>query len=399
MLNPRFDTLPEYMFPRYRALIADVAPASNLDPINMTLGEPRHKVPEFVGDILKERAAEFGKYPPIAGTEEWQTAVTAWLTRRYKLKPGQIGPDNILPLAGTREGLFLAALAVTPPEKCGHRPAVVMPNPFYQCYLAAALAAHADPILLPATRETGFLPDFASLPAGDLARTSVLYLCSPANPQGSVADLRFLTETIERARANDAVLMMDECYSEIYEHDPPPGALQACAAVPSDLGDPFANVLVFHSLSKRSNLPGLRSGFVAGDKRLITAFRRLRSLAGPSTPIPVLAAAAAAWRDETHVESSRTLYIQKFEAAEALLKGKAGYRRPKGGFYLWLDVGDGEAFAKRLWREQAVMVLPGGYIGETDATGVNPGRSYVRVAMVDPPDIVGEALNRIAKLL
>jgi N-succinyldiaminopimelate aminotransferase len=399
MLNDRFAGLPEYMFPRYRALIANVAPAANLAPINMTLGEPRHKVPGFVGDILKAREADFGKYPPIQGTGDWQDAVAGWLTRRYGLKPGMIGPDNILPLVGTREGLFLVTLATTPSEKCGHRPAVVMPNPFYQCYLAAALAAHADPILMHATEATGFLPDFSSLAETDMARASVLYLCSPANPQGSVADLAFLSETIERVRAHDAVLVMDECYSEIYERDPPPGALQACAALPTDLGDPFANVLVFHSLSKRSNLPGLRSGFVAGDKRLITAFRRLRSLAGPTTPIPVLAAAAAAWNDEAHVEESRTLYIEKFEAAETALKGKAGYRRPKGGFYLWLDVGDGEAFAKRLWHEQAVMVLPGAYIGETDAAGFNPGRPFVRVAMVDPPDVVGEALNRIAKLL
>ena len=399
MLNDRFANLPEYMFPRYRALIADTTPAANLGPVNMTLGEPRHKVPEFVGDILKSREADFGKYPPIQGTEEWQEAVTGWLTRRYGLAPGMITADNILPLVGTREGLFLATLAVTPAEKCGHKPAVVMPNPFYQCYLAAALAAHADPILLNATAETGFLPDFTSLASADLARTSALFLCSPANPQGSVADMTYLTETIERVRAVDAVLFMDECYSEIYERETPPGALQACANLPNDLGDPFANVLIFHSLSKRSNLPGLRSGFVAGDKRIIAAFKRVRSLAGPTTPIPVLAAAAAAWNDEAHVEASRALYIQKFEAAEAALKGKAGYKRPKGGFYLWLDVGDGEGFAKRLWREQAVMVLPGAYIGETDAAGFNPGKPYVRVALVDPPDVVGEALNRIAKLL
>ncbi|HKJ72624.1 MAG TPA: aminotransferase class I/II-fold pyridoxal phosphate-dependent enzyme [Alphaproteobacteria bacterium] len=399
MLNDRFANLPEYMFPRYRALIAGMSAPATLTVINMTVGEPRHKVPGFVGDILKQRDADYGKYPPIQGTEEWQEAVTGWLTRRFRLAPGQITAENVLPLVGTREGLFLATLAVTPSEKAGQRPAVVMPNPFYQCYLAAALAAHADPILLHATAETGFLPDFASLSAADTARTSVFYLCSPANPQGSVADLAYLTDAIERARAVDGVLVMDECYSEIYEHDAPPGALQAAAALPNDLGDPFANVLVFHSLSKRSNLPGLRSGFVAGDRRVIAAFRRLRALAGPTSPIPVLAAAAQAWRDETHVEESRQLYRRKFELAEAILTGKAGYHRPRGGFYLWLDVGDGEAFATRLWQEQGVMVLPGAYIGETDAAGFNPGRPYVRVALVDPPDVVGEALNRIAKLL
>ena len=399
MLNDRFATLPEYMFPRYRALIADTAPAANLAPINMTVGEPRHEVPPFVGDILKAREADYGKYPPIQGTEEWQDAVTGWLTRRYGLAPGMVTADNVLPLVGTREGLFLATLAVTPTRKCGHKPAVVMPNPFYQCYLAAALAAHADPILLPTTAETGFLPNLHELSSADLARTSAMFLCSPANPQGSVADMDYLIDTIERVRAVDGVLFMDECYSEIYEYDPPPGALQACAGLPNDLGDPFANVLIFHSLSKRSNLPGLRSGFVAGDRRIIAAFKRLRSLAGPTTPIPVLAAAAAAWNDEAHVEASRAFYRQKFDAAEAAFKHKPGYRRPRGGFYLWLDVGDGEAFAKRLWHEQAVMVLPGAYIGETDAAGFNPGRPYVRVALVDPPDVVGEALNRIAKLL
>lgn len=395
MFNPLLDELPENAFPRLARLIAGVAPGGET-PILMSLGEPQHPVPEFVGEILHRRRAEYGKYPPIQGTAGFRGAVAAWLNRRYGLTRYPIATEGqILPLNGTREGLFCIAFLVTPPVKDGRRPAILMPNPFYQCYAGAALAAGAEPVYLDAVRASGFLPDLDALDRNLLARTALFYLCSPANPQGAVADLAYLKRLILLARAHDFVLALDECYSEIYTTAPPPGGLHAAGALAADDGtDPYANLLVFHSLSKRSNLPGLRSGFVAGDRRIIARFQNFRAYVGPTNPLPADAAATAAWADEAHVEHNRALYRQKFEAADDILGGRFSYARPDGGFFLWLDVGDGEAASLKLWREAGVKVLPGKYLARGPV-----GDPYIRVALVGPLAETIEGLRRIRRTL
>jgi N-succinyldiaminopimelate aminotransferase len=397
MFNPVLDGLPENAFPRLAKLIVGVQPGGgNGAPILMSLGEPQHPIPAFIGDILNARLKDYGKYPPIQGSDNFRAAVARWLNRRYGLSRHPVNTEShILPLNGTREGLFSIAFLVTPPQKNGRQPAVLMPNPFYQCYAGAALAAGAEPVYLDATRANGFLPDLDALGPELLSRTALFYLCSPANPQGSVADMAYLKRLVQLARAHDFVLALDECYAEIYNQNPPPGGLQAASELAADgAAEPFANVLVFHSLSKRSSLPGLRSGFVAGDARIIERFRNFRATIGPTNPLPADAAAAAAWSDEAHVQENRKLYAQKFDAADEILAGRFGYARPAGGFFLWLDVGDGEAAALKLWREAGVKVLPGKYLARGAV-----GDAYIRVALVGPLDETIEGLRRICRTL
>jgi aspartate/methionine/tyrosine aminotransferase len=303
--------------------------------------------------------------------------------------------QNLLPVSGTKEGLFLAAIAVVPEEKRGQRPAVLIPNPYYLVYAGAAAVSGADIVYLDATQETGFLPDLDALDEATLARTAAFYLCSPANPQGAIASLEYLKRAIELARAYDFVLVADECYAEIYDRAAPPGALEACAA----LGDGFDHVVVFHSLSKRSSAAGLRSGFVAGDAKLIAHYSHLRSYGGCQVPLPVQAAAAALWRDEAHVEENRAKYRRKFDIAEAALAGRYGFYRPEGGFFLWLEVGDGEAAALRLWRDAAVRVLPGGYTARAADGRRNPGEAYIRLAIVHDEATLSAAFERIRRVL
>ncbi|MCW8834740.1 MAG: aminotransferase class I/II-fold pyridoxal phosphate-dependent enzyme [Rhodospirillales bacterium] len=396
MLNPALDLLTDYPFQRLRDLLADVTPPDGLAPLLMSIGEPQHPPPPMLAEKLTETAAGWGKYPPLEGTPEWGAAVAAWLERRYGLTPAAIDPArHILPVTGTREALFMVGLVAIPDAKNGRKPLALMPNPFYPVYSGAALIGGAEPVFMPATRETGFQPDLDAVSADVLDRTSLMYLCSPGNPQGSVADLAYLKKAIGLARAHNFVLVVDECYAEIYGDKPPPGGLQACAA----LGDGFDNVLVFHSLSKRSNAPGLRSGFMAGDPAIIAAFSRLRSYSAASLGLPVLAASAALWRDEAHVEENRALYRAKFDLAERLLGDRLGFTRPDGGFFMWLDVGDGEAATRKLWGEGAVRVLPGRYLSRGGANGDNPGAAYIRVALVHDLATTEEALTRIVKVL
>ena len=417
MLNNRFDQLPEYAFPRLAALLEGLKPGTTgaeSPPIIASLGEPQHPFPTFVTDILTREQHLYAKYPPINGTEEFRLAVADWLTRRYQLDPDLVMPDqHILPLSGTREGLYMVAQIAVPQSKAGTQPAILIPNPFYQCYAAAAAGAGAEAVYLPALQENGFLPDYAAQDGALLDRTAMAYLCSPANPQGTMATLDYLVELIRLARERDFVLVLDECYAEIYDDSPPAGGLEACQKIladpachgEADPDNPFANVLVFHSLSKRSNLPGLRSGFVAGDKKLIARFRQLRSYGGCPSPLPVYAAAAAAWRDEDHVAENRTLYRAKNDIAEEILGNRFGFFRPPGGFFLWLDVGDGVEATKTLWTKAGIKVLPGRFLakssGDNDAEDQNnnPGDKYIRVALVHDLETTREALRRIAQTL
>ena len=385
----RFSHLPEYAFPRLRKLLDAHAPGG--PAIAMTIGEPRHAMPDFVGPILAANLSGFAVYPPNDGTPELLAAISAWLAQRYGVT---VAESCIMALNGTREGLFNAAVALCPETKRGQRPVVLMPNPFYQVYALAALAMGAEPVYVPATAATGFLPDYAALPADILDRTAIAYLCSPANPQGAVAGREYLADVLALAERHDFRLFFDECYSEIWRSAPPPGALEVAAATGADP----ERVCVFHSLSKRSNLPGLRSGFVAGGRGAIAAIRQLRAFAGAPLPLPIQRVSEAAWADEAHVDASRALYQQKFRDAEAIFAGMQGYATPEGGFFLWLPVPDGEDAALRLWRETGVRVLPGAYLSR-EAGGQNPGIGYIRVALVAPREDTQRGLTLLRDCL
>ena len=383
----RFETLQPYAWPRLRALLDGHAPGGPV--VHMTIGEPRHPAPPWVSGVIAEHAAGFGRYPSNEGIAELLDAIAAWIRRRYGVA---LPHDRLVALNGTREGLFAAALALSPETKRGRRPAILIPNPFYGTYAAAAAAVGAEPVFVPATQATGHLPDYAALPADTLDRVTLAYACSPSNPQGAVASRGWWRELLALAERHDFIVVADECYSEVYRDAPPPGVLAAAAEAGADP----ERVLAVHSLSKRSNLPGLRSGFAAGGPRSVALLRQLRSRAGAPLPEPIQAVSARLWADEAHVEASRALYRAKFEAADRILGGAPGYGSPEAGFFLWLGVpgGDGEAAALKLWRETGVRVLPGAYLAQP-VDGVAPGAERVRVALVAPQDEVERGLGRL----
>jgi aspartate/methionine/tyrosine aminotransferase len=403
MSNTRLDALPDGPFVRLTALLKDIKPDKM--PINLSIGDPSGAVPEFVKEVLAQEASRFGNYPMIAGTKDWRQAAADWLNRRFALD-GAIDPErHVLPLNGTRDGLFSVLFPLVPESKAGQRPLVAMPNPFYQVYAAAALACGAEPLYLPARKDWGFMPNFRELSEATLERLAAVYICSPSNPEGAVADEPYWFELFGLAEKYDFTVLADECYSDIYYTQTifgrevpvsPMGALEA-----SHIGwDGFPRLLTFHSLSKRSGLPGLRSGMVAGNADLIARFRAFRNVAGPQVPAPILAASAACWRDEDHVIAGRTAYQGKMAAAERILGNRM--TRPGGGFFLWLQVGNGEEFALRAWREQGVRALPGAYLGREILTGKtqsNPGFSYVRVALVNDLSTIMTALERLREIL
>ena len=388
----RFSNLPDYAFPRLRALLSDIEPglAPGESPMILTIGEPRHPMPGFVAQVMADSLHELAKYPPNEGAPELLSAIGGWLDRRYGL---DVSPDRLMVLNGTREGLFNAALALCPERKNGARPAILIPNPFYQVYAVAAAAVQAEPVFVPATPDTGNLPDYAALPPAVLDRTAIAYLCSPANPQGAIADRDYLERLIALADRHDFLVFADECYSEIWRDAPPPGALAVATAM--GLAD---RVVIFNSLSKRSNLPGLRSGFVAGAAENIAQIRRLRAYAGAPLSLPAQAVSAAAWRDEAHVAASRALYQQKYAIADRVLGRVPGYRPIQGGFFLWLPVDDGEAAARTLWARAGIQVLPGAYLSR-EVDGFNPGKGFIRVALVADAEATEPALRRLRAVL
>ena len=394
MTNDRLALLRDYPFRRLNRLLEELKPPANIEPTIMSIGEPRHPYPSFVTEVLKKHAALWNKYPPTNGTPEFRTAVTNWINRRYGLPADMLQPDrHILPVAGTREALFSVALLAVPSTKRGARPTVLIPDPFYQIYSGAAIMAGAEPVYVPTVEDNGFLPDFQALPAEKLERAALAYLCSPSNPQGAVASLDQLRAYVELARDFDFILAADECYCEIYCDAPPPGIIEACVSV-----DPaLRNVIAFHSLSKRSNVPGLRSGFIVGDSNLIEDFARLRQYTGGASPGPILATATALWQDEAHVETSRALYRDKFDDAERNIGSHPHFYRPDGGFYLWLKVGDGEETAQLLWTAAGVKVMPGAYLSREGSDP--PGRAYIRLALVHDRATTSEALTRLAEYI
>lgn len=397
--NDRLDRLTDYPFTRLANLLNGLTPRANVEPVVMSIGEPQHTPPALIDETLRTTAHLWGRYPPVAGTPDFRAAIGAWLTRRYQLPSGLFDPEvSVLPAAGTREALYLTAVLAVPERKAGQTPAVLMPNPFYAVYEGAGLLAGGEPVFLPATRATGFLPDLDALTPELLERTALFYLCTPANPQGAAADAAYLARAITLARQYGFVLAVDECYAEIYLDMLPVGALEVASSLPWAVS-PWDNILVFHSLSKRSNAAGLRSGFVAGDPALIRRFNRLRSYSNAGTPLPLLSVATALWRDEAHVEENRAAYRAKFAAAEEALQGRFGYVRPAGGFFLWLDVGDGEAAARRLWTEGAIRVLPGAYLTRSNGDEPNAGAPYIRVALVHDTDTIAHGIGTLVRIL
>jgi N-succinyldiaminopimelate aminotransferase len=381
-------------FARTTELLAPYMPAKPL--IVLSLGEPQHPVPGFVGPVLAQHIADFGRYPLAKGIEPFRKAAAAWLGTRFKL-PRAVDPDHeILVLNGSREGLFFAALTAKDfvGERRG-RPAILMPNPFYPAYGAGTKAASCEQIYLPTTIENGFLPDLDAIDEATLARTVAFYIASPANPQGSVCSPDYFRKLKALSDRFGFVILSDECYSEIYTREAP-GSMLECA------GPDFRNVVAFQSLSKRSNLPGMRVGFAAGDRKFLAAFHELRNVAAPQVPVPLQQVAVAAYGDETHVEENRKLYRIKFDLADQILAGRYGYKRPAGGFCVWLDVskhGGDEAAAVKLYRDAGVRVIPGSYLARPQADGFNPGAGYIRLALVSDSESTAEALHRLVETL
>lgn len=383
-------------FSRLRHLLDGHSPG-HARPIDLTLGEPRETMPSFVADALREAALTLAKYPAIRGSDELRGAIAGWVQRRFGVA---VDPAReILPCNGSREGLFYACFPAVGRKRIAGRPAVLICNPYYQAYMGAAYATGAEPVFLNATADTGFLPDLDRLAAEPalLQRAAAFYLCSPANPQGAVASRDYIARALALARTYDFMLFLDECYSELYAGEPPVGGLEVAATTPEG----FANIVVFNSLSKRSNLPGLRSGFAAGDGRFMDTLFEVRNLIGPQVPGPTQHASALVWGDEAHVAVNRAAYQRKFDVCDQVLGDRFGYRRPAGGFFLWLDVsqfGDGADAAVTLWKRRGVKVIPGAFLGSDDRHGINPGRDYVRVALVHDEVTIREALERIVEV-
>lgn len=386
----RFANLPAYAFPRLRALLDHHTPGG--DVVHMTIGEPKHQFPQWVTDVIVENAAGFNSYPPNDGSDELRGAMAEWIASRYGVTMDPA--SQIMALNGTREGLYNAAMALCPEVKNGKKPAILIPNPFYQVYMVASLSVAAEPVFLSATAETGHLPDYENLSEELLERTAIAYICSPANPQGAVADRAYWQRLIALAEKHDFCIFADECYSEIYRDAAPVGAL----TVAQEMGADPERLVLFNSLSKRSNLPGLRSGMIASGPENIKRIKQLRAYSGAPLPGPLQAAAAKVWADEAHVVENRALYVEKYKIADEVFAGLEGYVSPQAGFFLWLPVPDGEAAALKLWQETGIRVLPGAYLAQGSGAD-NPGAGYIRVALVATPEVTRTALTTLRRCL
>ncbi len=398
-MNPDLKNLQPYPFEKLKKLTFGVNPPKALTPISLSVGEPKHAAPQLVVDTLTAQIGGLSTYPGTKGIPELRQSIAHWLARRFKLSTAPDPEQHILPVNGTREALFAFAQAVIDSgNDPSTSPSVVMPNPFYQIYEGAALLAGAEPIFLNCTEENGFAPDFASLSEDDWQRCQLVYICTPGNPTGSVLDTDTLKNLIALADRHDFIIASDECYSEIYsdEDNAPPGLLQACA----ELGrDDFKRCMVFHSLSKRSNLPGLRSGFVAGDAEIIQQFLLYRTYHGCAMPVQHQWASIAAWDDEEHVHGNREQYRQKFQAVTEILQPVMEIQQPDAGFYLWpkTPIAD-DIFTRDLLATQNVAVVPGRYLARSTAEG-NPGEHRIRMALVAPLKQCEAAAQRIKTYL
>ncbi len=394
-MNPRLGALQPYPFEKLRALYAGVNSPAGLRPINLSIGEPKHATPTFIEDALTQNLKGLSSYPPTRGTPAMREAIAGWLMRRYQLPV--IDPDTqVLPVLGSREALFAFAQTVLDPSAQSR---VLCPNPFYQIYEGAALLAGGQPTFVNADPLRNFACDWESVPEQNWKETRLVYVCSPGNPAGNVMDLDEWARLFERADRYGFVIASDECYSEIYldENAPPLGALQAA----HQLGrNDFRGLICFSSLSKRSNVPGMRSGFVAGDSGLIARFLLYRTYHGSAMSDVVAAASIAAWNDETHVRENRRMYREKFEAVLPILQAAMDVSRPQASFYLWpRTLGDDAEFSCGLLAQEAVTVLPGSFLARPTTVNqsiVNPGSNRIRIALVAPLDECVEAAHRIA---
>ncbi len=393
-MNPRLASLLPYPFERLRALLAGATPRAGIPHISMSIGEPRHTPPAFIIEAIRNALPSIGSYPATLGIPEFRRAAAGALTRRYGLPAGALDPESmVLPVNGTREALFAFAQTVVDGTGKEPRPAVVMPNPFYQIYEGAALLAGAEPVFLNATVDNHYVPDLDAVPDAIWRRCQLLFLCNPGNPAGAVLSLDYLRKALGLAERFGFVIAADECYADIYPEDsnPPPGLLQAALAAGHRS---FERCVVFHSLSKRSSVPGLRSGVVAGDPGLLKAFLLYRTYHGGAMPPPTQLASIQAWNDDAHVRTNRELYRQKFREVLPILSDVLEVTEPEGAFYLWPEVGDDEQFTRQLFEEQHVTLLPGSYLARETGQG-NPGKGRVRISLVAGVDECVEAAKRI----
>jgi N-succinyldiaminopimelate aminotransferase len=396
-MNPGFTRLAAYPFERLATLNQGLVPPAHLPHIPLSIGEPKHAPPAFVIDTLRSALHELGSYPATGGLPELRHTAARWLERRFGLGTAAVDErTQVLPVAGTREALFAFVQAVVDARRPGATPVVAMPNPGYQIYEGAALLAGAEPWYMDTTAATGFLPDLEAVPTEVWQRCQLLFLCSPANPVGAVMDLAYLKRALQLAEEHDFVIASDECYADLFDDEdaPPPSLLGAAAAMGNAA---YRRCMSFHSLSKRSSLPGLRSGLVAGDAALIKPFLLYRTYHGCAMPIPTQRASIAAWGDDTHVAANRALYRRKYDRVLPILQPAIEVARPAGGFYLWLPVGgDDEAFTAGLFAAQHITVVPGSYLGRaTGSAHVNPGAGYVRLSLVASEEECVQAAERI----
>ncbi len=398
-MNPGFQRLAAYPFERLAALKQPLTPPAHLPHIPLSIGEPKHAAPPFVLDTLRAHLSELGSYPATRGLPELRHAAARWLERRFGLAAASVDGDaHVLPVTGTREALFAFVQAVVDSRSGGEAPLVLMPNPGYQIYEGAALLAGAEPYYLNTTAATGFLPDLDAVPADVWRRCQLLFLCSPANPVGAVMSREYLAHALELAERHDFVIASDECYADLFDDEasPPPSLLTAAAATGNAA---FRRCMSFHSLSKRSSLPGLRSGFVAGDAALIQPFLLYRTYHGCAMPVPTQKASVSAWSEDGHVTANRALYRRKYDRVLPILQPVIDAPRPAGGFYLWLPVGgDDEAFTAGLFAQRHITVVPGSYLARETAAG-NPGAGYVRISLVAPEEECVQAAHRIREFI
>lgn len=395
-MNHALNQLQPYPFEKLRALLSGVTAAADKRAIALSIGEPKHSSPAFVKQALADNLDQMAVYPTTQGIPALREAIAQWCERRFQVPEGWLDPArHVLPVNGTREALFAFTQTVAQRDVDG---LVVSPNPFYQIYEGAALLAGTKPHYLPCLDQNGFNPDFDAVSADVWQRCQILFLCSPGNPTGALVPMPTLKKLIALADEYDFVIAADECYSELYfdEDAPPPGLLTACA----ELGrSDFKRCVVFHSLSKRSNLPGLRSGFVAGDAQILKAFLLYRTYHGCAMPVQTQLASIAAWQDEAHVLANRDLYREKFDAVLDILTPVLDVKRPDGSFYLWAKVPmDDAQFCRELFEQEHVTVVPGSYLSR-EVDGLNPGAGRVRMALVAPLSECVEAAQRIRHFL
>ena len=390
-INENLELLNDYPFQRLNHLLKDIKTPKRSPEIIMSIGEPKHKPPLFIKKIIDKNFINWSKYPPTLGTDELNFASIGWLNRRYRLSKKFLDyKENIVQLAGTREGLFNVALALSPTKKNNNKPVMLLPDPFYQVYAGACRISGAEPIFINSLKENNFIPSFSKTNKEILKRTSIIYICSPSNPEGAALKLNEWKNLILLARKYGAILIVDECYTDIYLKKQPLGVLEACKKLKTDL----SNIISFHSLSKRSNVPGIRSGFAVGDKYLIENYKKLRHYCAGQQPLPIQEVATALWSEDTHSEKNRKLYAKKFEIAQEIFRDKKDFYLPDGGFYLWLKVGDGEKFTKLLWKEKGIKVMPGAYLSRS-----NNSKDYIRVALVSNIIETKKALKGIYDVL